>query len=211
MLTNLTKEIREKLSSPIPTDEIEFKPQVTRGDKALMVAYVDARWVAERLDESANGDWSFEWENLGLLGDRIAIKGILTVCGVTREDVGEHEMNSSGIDPYKSAVSDALKRAAVLFGVGRELYRMESEWVGWDEQKRRVKDGEVERLRAKLKQKPVHWTQDEARVEKFYAWCFGKTLTNAQANDILKIAKITDYKGTAQEAAAAIEAFIGAR
>src|SRR5262249_36601388 len=36
----------------------------------------------------------------------------------------------------KAAFSDALKRAAVKFGVGRYLYRLPSQWVDYDPQRR---------------------------------------------------------------------------
>jgi hypothetical protein len=50
--------------------------------------------------------------------------------GVTKEDVGEG-------DSLKAAFSDALKRAAVKFGVGRYLYRLEKQWVDYDPEKGR--------------------------------------------------------------------------
>jgi hypothetical protein len=49
-------------------------------------------------------------------------EGRLTCFGVTREDVGE------GDDP-KAAFSDAIKRAAVHFGVGRALYALRLPWL----------------------------------------------------------------------------------
>ena len=36
----------------------------------------------------------------------------------------------------KAAFSDALKRAAVKFGVGRYLYRLPAQWLDYDSQKR---------------------------------------------------------------------------
>jgi Rad52/22 family double-strand break repair protein len=48
----------------------------------------------------------------------------LTVCGARRADVGYSNAPDSEdeIEPAKAAYSDALKRAAVGFGVGRWLY-----------------------------------------------------------------------------------------
>jgi hypothetical protein len=45
----------------------------------------------------------------------------------------------AGGDRLKAAFSDALKRAAVKFGVGRYLYRLPSQWVDWDPQRRQFK------------------------------------------------------------------------
>ncbi len=60
----------------------------------------------------------------------VEVKCRLTVLEVTKEDVGEG-------DSLKAAFSDALKRAAVKFGVGRYLYRLEKQWVDYDPEKGR--------------------------------------------------------------------------
>jgi hypothetical protein len=44
-----------------------------------------------------------------------------------------------GGDRLKAAFSDALKRAAVKYGVGRYLYRLPSQWVDYDPQRRQFK------------------------------------------------------------------------
>jgi hypothetical protein len=38
----------------------------------------------------------------------------------------------------KGSLSDGLKRAAVLWGVGRYLYRLPKTWVSYDNQKKRL-------------------------------------------------------------------------
>jgi hypothetical protein len=55
---------------------------------------------------------------------------------VSRENVGE------GGDP-KAAYSDALKRAAMLFGVGRYLYDMNTVWTPYDDARDRFKSWSV--------------------------------------------------------------------
>lgn len=153
----LTGEVLARLKAPIPEEEISFKPQTMRDDKALMVGYVDARWVAERLDQATDGDWSFEWEAVTLADDRVAVRGRLTVMDTVREDVGEYRRTreTDEIEMLKAAVSDALKRCAVLFGVGRELYRMPTTWVAWDNRPghKCPVDGEMERVRRDLGQR----------------------------------------------------------
>ena len=127
-MTMLTSDILQRLAEPFPAKVIQWKPQATSGDKtkALAVAYIDARDVMRRLDDVASGDWGFEWEPVGA-----AVKGSLTVCGVTRCDVGEQGDGPMG-KTIKAAVSDALKRCAVHFGVGRYLYYLEGSWVAYD-------------------------------------------------------------------------------
>ena len=51
---------------------------------------------------------------------------------VTKMDVGGPSEQPDGGDRMKAAFSDALKRAAVKFGVGRYLYRLPAQWVDYD-------------------------------------------------------------------------------
>lgn len=84
------------------------------------LAYIDARAVFDRLDEAAGpGNWSTDLERLGP-GTYLCR---LTVLGVTRADVGMAGDNES--EKEKGGASDAVKRAAVQFGVGRYLYDLE--------------------------------------------------------------------------------------
>jgi hypothetical protein len=50
--------------------------------------------------------------------------------------VGGPSEQQDGGDRMKAAFSDALKRAAVKFGVGRYLYRLPAQWVDYDPQRR---------------------------------------------------------------------------
>ena len=63
---------------------------------------------------------------------------ITTINGkaITHEDVGSESKQPNEGDRNKAAVSDAFKRAAVKFGVGRYLYRLGMKWVPYDEQMR---------------------------------------------------------------------------
>jgi hypothetical protein len=142
MTAELTREILDQLSEPFREDQVRWKPQViSESGNALAVAYVDPRVVSERLDHVVGGNWSFHWEPIGVQGDRLVIKSSLTIMGVTREDVGEYGLTERDMaDPWKSAVSDSLKRAAVHFGVGRYLYWLESVWCSYDRRKKEFID-----------------------------------------------------------------------
>ncbi len=125
----MNEEVWLALAEPFPEEEIQWRVEAVSKDKkrALVVPYVDARAVLDRLDEAAGpANWSDAYEVLAAGGEAFAVKCRLTVLGVTKEDVGEGES-------LKAAFSDALKRAAVKFGVGRHLYRMEKTWVPYDE------------------------------------------------------------------------------
>lgn len=96
---------------------------------ARFVCYVDANTVRERLDSVVPGEWDLTLELLPNLAGEVdalcSFKARLQILGVIREDVG------TGRD-YKSAATDAFKRAAVRFGIGHELYAYEQNWVQVD-------------------------------------------------------------------------------
>lgn len=147
MSEQLTREILEQLRKPFPASKISFKCQTKPSEKgnSLVVAYIDARDVMDRLDEVVGPDWStrFEW-----IGDK-AVMCYLTVCGVTRADVSGQDSDN---EPVKSAVSDALKRAAVNFGIGRFLYDLPKMWAKARAAGKSfvLEDGEIERLRREV-------------------------------------------------------------
>lgn len=124
----LTKDILEQLAAFFPAKNIQWKPQSVRGNRALAVAYIDARDVMRRLDDVVAGEWEFFWTP-----DGENVRGTLVVCGMTREDVGEQGKGELG-KSRKTAVSDALKRCGVHFGIGRYLYYLDAPWLGWDNQ-----------------------------------------------------------------------------
>lgn len=55
---------------------------------------------------------------------------------ISKSDVGSPSEQPDAHDRVKASVSDALKRAAVKFGIGRYLYRIGSIWVDYDTTKR---------------------------------------------------------------------------
>lgn len=117
-----------KLSEPFPASEIQWRVEALSKDKrrAMVVPYVDARTVLDRLDEVVGPEgWQDHYEVLVQKEGNYAVKCRLTLLEVSKEDVGEG-------DSLKAAFSDALKRAAVKFGVGRYLYRLEKQWVDHD-------------------------------------------------------------------------------
>ena len=104
-----------------PFDASQIRTRDGRG--GMKLSWVDARTVAERLDAALGiGGWEWRVERqqdgvvLGTLS--INLPGGKTI---TRQDWG-YMTGGSGED-LKEAASDALRRAASLFGVGRSLYQ----------------------------------------------------------------------------------------
>jgi hypothetical protein len=94
-----------------------------------MLAYVDARYVMDKLDESVGKDnWSDSYSIIGkVMFCSIEVKwpdGSIT----TKSDCGME----SEVDAEKGQASDAFKRAAVKYGIGRDLYSMKNYWADLD-------------------------------------------------------------------------------
>ena len=118
-----------KLTDPFDFGAVGYRIGASNQDKSrgMIVFYLRASAVMDRLDAYTaehGGTW---WTAYAPLADGKHIECQLTVqmpvgealTAVTRCDVGEP---SEGMgDPMKGAYSDALKRAAAQFGVGRYL------------------------------------------------------------------------------------------
>src|SRR5687768_9032485 len=90
------------------------------------VDYVEWHTVADILDETAP-NWSHTVKDIRQIGDIMTVIVAITIDGVTREGIGTGLAQSEmGI---KKAEHDALKRAAVKFGIARELYKKESDAI----------------------------------------------------------------------------------
>jgi hypothetical protein len=97
-----------------------------RNGNTHMVEYVEWHTVADLLDRVAP-TWSHSVRGIVQIGDMVAVTAAISIDGVTREGVGTGTAdNETGI---KKAEHDALKRAAIKFGIGRELYQRESEVI----------------------------------------------------------------------------------
>src|SRR5262245_51372280 len=131
------KYVMKNLASPFDASEVKFKPHVVRGNRALALAYVDARVIQDRLDDALGVEgWQDEYTPLpdGSVICRLQIR--LGEEWITKMDVGSPSEQPDGGDRLKAAFSDALKRAAVKFGVGRYLYRLAQIWCDYDPQKK---------------------------------------------------------------------------
>jgi hypothetical protein len=96
--------------------------------------------VAERFDAVVGAaNWAVDHKDVGgqtLTG--IAIRHPETGEWVWKWDAGVVGREGDEAMSVKGSLSDGLKRAAVLWGVGRYLYRLPKSWVAYDSQKRRL-------------------------------------------------------------------------
>ena len=85
--------------------------------------YISEEAITNRLDE-VDPSWSFERLDITVRDTQVIATFRLTVCGVSRDGVGMDSIKQGAGEAEKSAATDALKRAARLFGIGRYILEM---------------------------------------------------------------------------------------
>lgn len=122
--------LKRALERPFPAAKISWRIGSTNADKTrgLALAYIDARDVMHRLDDVCGiGGWQNRYST--------GADGLL-ICdiGIWIADRQEWVWKANGagatdVEAEKGMASDAFKRAAVLWGIGRYLYAIDSPWV----------------------------------------------------------------------------------
>ena len=121
----ITSEVLEKLSQPI-TPKWRVLTPIMGGKKALVVPYIDSRQVQQRLDEVVG---KMNWQNTYDATTGTSSLGIRVGDGwIYKTDVG----TESKTEKEKGMASDALKRAAVLWGIGRDIYEIGQKQIDYD-------------------------------------------------------------------------------
>lgn len=116
------------LAKEFPREAIHWRAQTLTksGDKALALAYLDARDVMDRLDEVCGPEnWQDEYVE--------SVKGrVICRIGIKVGDEWIWKSDGAGdtaVEGEKGGISDAYKRAAVKWGIGRYLYRLDAVWA----------------------------------------------------------------------------------
>lgn len=150
----------DKLAKPFPPDAISWRvgstninkqsnePPAGKAAQGLALAYLDSRDVQDRLDLVCGpAGWQDDYPHA-------AIK---TVCRIGIKCGDEWIWKSDGagdtdIEAEKGALSDAFKRCAVKWGIGRYLYSLPSPWVNLEAKGRSwvIKKDEYPKLRQLL-------------------------------------------------------------
>jgi hypothetical protein len=121
--TSTLKELRKNVEPHLVKQREGWRD---RNGNTHYVDYVEWHTVADILDETAP-NWSHTIRDIKQIGDIFTVTVAITIDGVTREGIGTGSAESElGI---KKAEHDALKRAAVKFGIARELYKKESDVI----------------------------------------------------------------------------------
>jgi Rad52/22 family double-strand break repair protein len=112
-------ELFAALAAPFMPEEVRTRPQGVR-----QLQYITARTVMNRLDDVLGpAGW---WDEYVPLENSVICRLTIRLpdgTTLTKSDAGGYAGMADSGDDEKSGFSDAFKRAAVKFGIGRYLYR----------------------------------------------------------------------------------------
>ncbi len=128
-------EIIDKLKEPFPVNRIHWRVGSTNAKslgckpweatKGIALAYIDARDVMKRLDDVIGINWQCKYSH-------VTDKGVVCEIGILIDGEWMWRSNGAGdtqVEAEKGAMSDAFKRAAVMWGIARYLYSLPNTWV----------------------------------------------------------------------------------
>lgn len=138
MMTNVItyQKIMEELAAPFEVSDIEWRVQSATakqgGHKVLVLPYITARAVMDRLDKVVGPFWKDTYDPV-LVQSAPALRCTLSLKigdeWISREDAAE----LTEIEPIKGGYSNALKRVASKWSIGRYLYNLPQFWVDLQE------------------------------------------------------------------------------
>ena len=147
-MSTITPDKLKALHAPFPSNQISWKPGAMDAAKTMAQAlpYVDNRVIQNRLDDVVGAEnWQTEYVEVVGQGRLIAVRCTLSlnVGGnwIKKADaappspIGPDEALGADVS-IKGAYSDAMKRAAVHWGMGRYLYDYVPPMVPIDQQQK---------------------------------------------------------------------------
>ena len=146
----MSKVVWDRLAAPFPPSAIHWRiGRKAKGGsgQALVLPYIQARDVMDRLDQVVGPEnWQTHYPHAS---DKV-------ICQLSVRIDGEWIAKCDGagdtsIEADKGAISDALKRAGVLFGIARYLYRLDSVWARVDS-RGQIADEEKNKLESVLRE-----------------------------------------------------------
>lgn len=165
-------EVTKELSKPFPVNAIKWRIGSTSQDKkkGLALAYIDARHVMDRLDSVVGPE---NWQ------DKYDVYGPRIICSLSLRIEGEWITKADGagdthVEAEKGGISDALKRAAVKWGIGRYLYNLGNVWVECEPSGKsaRIKQGQEHLLFAALERvQPINWAEERDELTRLLSGC----------------------------------------
>ena len=134
----LTEDQVAALRAPFPPEEVHWRAGATNkeGNKALALAYIDARAVMDRLDEVVG---PMNWQDTFEEWKDGAVKAGIGVRNDSEWVWKFDGADDTNFEATKGGFSDAFKRAAVKWGIGRYLYQLPGVWVACQKTGKTVK------------------------------------------------------------------------
>ena len=121
------EEIQKRLLAPFYPSEIEWRIGATSANKTSGIAlpYITNRAIMNRLDEIFG---ICGWKNEFIIQDKAKICGLS--LKINNEWYTKYDgADDTNIEATKGGISNAMKRAAVQWGIGRYLYKLPTFWV----------------------------------------------------------------------------------
>ena len=192
------KKIQRAFLQPFSQDDLEFRVQ-SSGEYsgkhwARIVAYVTNRAIQQRLDDVVG---TFGWKNEFTPLPNGNLQGAL--CGISIKFDGEwitkyDGADNTAIESTKGGLSNAQKRAAVEWGIGRYLYDVESSYaivISQDEFKKLQKQDKNNYEKAKAKDNDYFYWKAPKLDDRFLP---KKHLSKSAYDTIKELIQDTDTK-----------------
>lgn len=142
----MDKKYFEEFGKPFPYSDVHWRLQYvdTEENQGLAIPYLDARAIADRFDEVlGQGNWRDEYTPWHKYTETVTehnkpkeknkcsqLCTIYVYDDERKEWVGKTDgAENTDIESVKGGLSDAFKRAAVKWNVGRYMYKMKPVWV----------------------------------------------------------------------------------
>lgn len=168
--------LKEQLEKPFLDDELEFRVGATTSDKTkgLALAYIQARAIQNRLDEVVGiENWRISYKEIngGFLA-KLELK--INNEWIAKEDGA----NVTDYEAIKGGISSAFKRAASVWGIGRYLYEIESQWLPIEQKGKAYIFKETPKLNNKDQENNNNTSKEERakNIELTFGKYKGKTL-----------------------------------
>jgi len=136
-MTDDHQDLADRLKEPFPVKSIHWRIGARTRDKTkgIALAYIDARDVMHRLDTVAGPlKWQCRYSH-------VTAKGVICEIGIHVDGEWIWRANGAGdtdVEAEKGAMSDAFKRAAVMWGIGRYLYMLPNTWVALENEGKKL-------------------------------------------------------------------------
>lgn len=174
MSTETQRVLLKQLKNPFDPRFVKWRVGATNADKTkgIALAYIDSREVQKRLDDVCGlGGWQDRYIPLE--------KGFICELDLWIDGRWVTKSNTAGytnVDPIKGGGSDALKRAAAAWGVGRYLYYLPNVWVPIKPQGKSYVLSEIPEL--------PEWAKPDSNIERWEDVAELEASANSGADDL---------------------------